>query len=97
MPRISKKDQHVRQPNRDTKSISDCGNYLEHIRNHLAADDQINYAILGAVPWTAGDKSCSLFSKQLTAQQRPSGIVYVTVDRKYLREHQVAAASGPTD
>jgi len=66
------------------KPVTNCRNYLQHMRNDLMKNDAIDYPILGAISWASGNRTYTVFSSQQMSQGvRIPGITYDRHEKAY--------------
>jgi hypothetical protein len=93
MPLLSKKRAEVKSLLHICKPVSECRNYVQHIRNHLMSDETIDYPILGSISWIKGERDYVLFPNQATAGHKTPGIAYDTWQKKYVCKYQLSISS----
>lgn len=69
--------------------VTQCRNYLQHMRGDLLKGDPIN-PILGAISWIHEDRNYVLLSNQPTQNFSSPGIVYDSLEGSYLCKYQLA-------
>jgi len=89
MPLLSKKRVEVKKLVEMCSEVTECRNYIQHIRNHLMSDDRIDYPILGSISWIKEDRNYVLFPNQATQGHSIYGITYDTWNKKYVCKYQI--------
>jgi hypothetical protein len=87
LPLVSKSAPELRQLRGTLRSIEDARNHLQHMRGDLSSNEAILYPILGALSWSNGDNSYTVYMSQ-PAQTAACSIVYDTQNRCWVCQHE---------
>jgi hypothetical protein len=90
MPLLNKKLPELRKLGKLMAPVTDCRNYLQHIRSKLSEHEQVKYPILGAISWVNDGHNCTLFAGQPTALYQLASITYDRILQRYVCQYQLA-------
>ncbi len=85
-PLLSKKKPELIKLGTVMKPVTNCRNYLQHMRGDLKGDT--NYSILGSISWIHKNRVYTLSSNQPTPNSMPS-IAYDRFEHKFVCKYQL--------
>lgn len=88
IPLLSKKKYEVRELNKTLDVVKRCRNYLQHMKEHLAKEEVIDYPILGSFSWISDDRNYIILPTQFTQNNKNAGIAYDTYENVYVCKYQ---------
>lgn len=89
IPLIRKDHPRIKKLNSTLKQITDCRNYLQHIRNDLMNNNPIDFPILGTIMWINENRNYALFSNQHINDYSFTGIAYDTISDRFVCQYQL--------
>jgi hypothetical protein len=89
MPLIRKDQLELKKLGEALAPVTECRNYLQHMRGDLMSNDFIKYPILGAISWIHEGRNYILFSNQPTQSFSAPGIVYDRLEDKYICKYML--------
>ena len=84
MPLIRKDMPELKKLGEALSPVTECRNYLQHMRGDLMTNDPIGYPILGAISWIHEGRNHILFSNQATPSCSAPAIAYDQSEEKYI-------------
>ena len=93
MPLLSKKMPEFKKLRKMIAPVTECRDYLQHIRNDLSEHYQITYPILGSISWICDGFNYTMFAGQPTAKCHMPGIAYDRVLDRFVCKYQITVGS----
>jgi hypothetical protein len=86
-PLINKRRPQLKQLMNALTTVETARNHLQHLRGDLSANDPIEYAILGSLSWTKGER-CFVVSFSQSTNITQSSIVYDALNQRWISKCQ---------
>lgn len=87
LPLINKRAPEILRLRQALVEVEKARNHLQHMRGDLSSNEDIKYALLGAVAWASGQSSYTVFLSQPTPADGQS-LVYDRQERRWVAQHQ---------
>jgi len=87
LPLISKKEPEIRQLKNALTTVVEARNHLQHMREDLSSNEEIDYPLLGTLMWSNGGASYTIFLSQPTKTNTYS-MVYDARNGCWIAKHQ---------
>jgi hypothetical protein len=90
MPLLRKDLPEVKKLDDMLSPVTECRNYLQHMRGDLMSSEPIMFPILGAISWIKNNRNYMLFPNQATQTYNVPGILFNTVEHTFICKYLIS-------